>query len=275
MALKFFGNGDIKFLLAQYLETLDLQGQVVVDIPAGRGVTARLLRQRGAQVEAYDLFPEFFDVPELRCRPADLERPLPIADAHADYVVCQEGIEHLANPYLPLCEFNRILKSGGRLILTTPSISHLRARLSHFLLESEIYNRLPANEADSVWFANNGQVYFGHLFLIGIQKLRTLASLAGFRLVHLHPVKVSPTSLLLAPIGYPLLILASLYAYLRGIRRLTPDAKAEMKPRLREIVKLNLHPTVLLGKHLFLEFEKQTDLEQLPYRSYKRRQEIC
>jgi SAM-dependent methyltransferase len=51
---------------------------------------------------------------------ADLNRPLPIADASADHVVTFEVIEHLAEPATMLHEAARILRSGGTLTLSAP-----------------------------------------------------------------------------------------------------------------------------------------------------------
>lgn len=273
--LKFFGNGDIKFLLKQQLEQLDLRDKIVVDIPAGTGYTTQILLDQGALPQAYDLFPEFFKVDGVACQKADLGSAFPIDDHTADVVICQEGIEHLPNQFLPLQEFNRILKPGGTLILTTPSISHLRAKLSHLFVESEIYSRLPTNELDGVWFSENNALYFGHIFLIPVQKLRVLARLAGFRLKKIHKVKASPSALLLGLFCYPFLLLFNGYAYMVSMRRLPQVARAKKREVLREIVRLNLHPAIQFGKHLFLEFEKIAEAKDAHHEVHKSAQEIC
>lgn len=51
---------------------------------------------------------------------ADLNLPLPIADATADHVVTFEVIEHLAEPAIMLREVVRILRSGGTITLSAP-----------------------------------------------------------------------------------------------------------------------------------------------------------
>ena len=52
----------------------------------------------------------------------------PYPDDHFSTVLCCELIEHLfADPMHLMCEVNRILKPGGRLVLTTPNIAGLRA----------------------------------------------------------------------------------------------------------------------------------------------------
>ena len=105
----------------------------------------------------------------MTCRPADLAQDLPIPSRHADYVVFQEGLEHLPDQLRPLREFNRILTPGGRLVLTTPNASSLRARLCHFLLEGVLLNKLPINETSAIRFLDpvERRYYFGHVFLIG------------------------------------------------------------------------------------------------------------
>lgn len=52
---------------------------------------------------------------------ADLNAVLPLPDSSADVVLSLAVIEHLTNPVLHLREALRILKPGGRLLLTTPS----------------------------------------------------------------------------------------------------------------------------------------------------------
>ena len=63
---------------------------------------------------------------------------LTVASESIDYIICQEGIEHIPNQLKVLEEFNRVLKKDGVLLITTPNNSHFRARLSHFLFETDI-----------------------------------------------------------------------------------------------------------------------------------------
>ena len=260
--LKFFGSSDIKLYVENYFRRRDdLQNKVVVDIPAGIGVNTKVLQEKGARVKAYDLFPEFFEVEGLSCEAADLQERLPIEDSTADIVLFQEGIEHLPDQLAALHELNRIMKPGGLLILTTPSISHLRARVSNVLTESELYKRMPPNELDALWHTDDGRMYYGHLFLIGIQRLRVLATAAGFRIEKIHAVRVSRSSLPLA-ILYPLIFLSNLWAYRYTMKKDLKTPPDEKRRVYREIFKLNLHPTILFGRHLFIEFRKDEALSE-------------
>jgi SAM-dependent methyltransferase len=262
--MRFFGKSKIDVDVERHLRSLgNLAGKTFVDLPAGAGRMSRVLREQGAIVEPYDLFPEYFKVEGLQCRHADLNEKLPIPDAHADYVLFQEGIEHLPNQLVALQEINRILKPGGRLLITTPSISNMRARMGALLLESDLHNKLPRNELDSVWGTSDDskRLYFGHLFLISVQRLRALACVAGLRLHRVHANKVSLGSLLLG-VFYPLLALFSLIGYLSSTRQklvIDRHPTETIRQSYREIVRLNLHPEILFGKKLFIEFEKTVD----------------
>lgn len=52
---------------------------------------------------------------------------IPVKDKSFDNVMCVEVFEHLPQPQLAIKEFSRILKSGGKLIITAPFCS-----LTHF-----------------------------------------------------------------------------------------------------------------------------------------------
>lgn len=214
-----------------------------------------VLLEQGAQLEAFDLFPEFFESDRIECKKADLSADLPIDDATADLVLCQEGIEHLPDQLQALRELARILKADGRLLLTTPNISHLRARVGNLLVESDHARRLPANELDDIWYASDESSYFGHLYLIGIQRLRVLARIAGLRLKVVHATRISWTSALFGFL-YPLVWLYSWRAYRRNFRKNKKAAPELKKEIYGEIFRLNTSPRVLFGKHLFVEFER-------------------
>jgi len=256
------GSRNIGHYVRGRLRQMSLEGQVVVDIPAGRGKTSALLAQLGARVLPLDLFPDGFDVEGLECRCADLGAELPLEAGSADLLICQEGIEHLSDHLRALREFNRALKPGGRLIVTTPSVSHLRARLSHFLNESDLYSRLPPTEADSIWFCEgeSDEVYFGHLFLIGLARLRVLGRLAGFKLDRLHFTRPSWGSVALGFV-YPFLVISNLYAYWRSVHKGLEGNQAWKRDVYREALRLNLDPRSLFGKHLFVELVKEREVE--------------
>lgn len=47
---------------------------------------------------------------------------LPITSESVDFILCSEVIEHMdVDPMYPLAEFNRLLKRGGSIVITTPN----------------------------------------------------------------------------------------------------------------------------------------------------------
>ncbi len=62
------------------------------------------------------------------CDAADI----PLPDASLDAILCTEVIEHVVDPVKVIFEFARLLKSGGKLILTSPLLSHLHMEPYHF-----------------------------------------------------------------------------------------------------------------------------------------------
>ncbi|OIO70816.1 MAG: SAM-dependent methyltransferase [Zetaproteobacteria bacterium CG12_big_fil_rev_8_21_14_0_65_55_1124] len=57
---------------------------------------------------------------------------IPVEDGTFDAVLCSEVIEHVPDPVAVMVEFSRILKSGGRLLLTAPLGSGIHQEPYHF-----------------------------------------------------------------------------------------------------------------------------------------------
>lgn len=103
----------------------------VLDLGCGEGAFAARLRSAGARVTAADVALE----PLLRARAAhrglDLRLlephgPWPLPDAGFDAVWAGEVIEHVQDTAAWLSEVRRVLRPGGRLLLSTPAHGALR-----------------------------------------------------------------------------------------------------------------------------------------------------
>lgn len=253
---------SIKYHVKKYLTKIGarIEGKTVVDIPAGNGVTAKIIKELKGIPLAYDLFPEYFTAEGITCGRANLLEGIPLKDEAADFVISQEGVEHFADQFKAFKEFNRLLKPNGSLIITTPNYSNLEAKLSYFLAESERFNSMMApNEIDSIWMSDKkitNEIYFGHVFLLGIQKLRLLAALSGFKIKHIQFTRVKGASLLMLPIAYPFILLSNFIAYWKNIRKDKQCGKAFQKEVYGEIFRLSINPLILVDGYLFVEFTK-------------------
>jgi ubiquinone/menaquinone biosynthesis C-methylase UbiE len=67
--------------------------------------------------------------PELNFQLTPFDGPLPLADNSFDVVWASEVIEHVADTAAWLSEVRRVLKPGGRLLVTTPAHGRLRLLL--------------------------------------------------------------------------------------------------------------------------------------------------
>ena len=262
---------SIKFYVKRFIiQNADkLKGKKVVDFPSGNGITSRILGEVGATAIPLDLFPEYFEIPGLTCLRANIREGLPLEKASADYIICQEGIEHFSDQFSALQEFNRILKMDGTILITTPNYSNLRSKMSYLLSESERFNSIMApNELDSIWMTDKSitsELYFGHIFLIGIQKLRVLASLTGFKIDKVHFTRKKSTSVLLFPILYPFILLSNYITYRKNMCKNTDFDLETKKSVYGEIYKLAINPKLLVDGHLMIEFKKVKEAEDVSY----------
>jgi len=246
-----------------------LKDKVVVDVPAGNGATSHILRNFGAKVKAFDLFPEYFMAKNISCERANIMERLPMQDGTADMLICQEGIEHFSDQLKVFTEFNRVLKMSGELIITTPSYSNLVAKLNYLLFESEERQLMPPNEINDLWMADKSltnETYYGHIFLLGLQKLRVIGKLSGFKIKEIRYVRTSKGSLFLLPIFYPFILMRSYRVYARNMKKnksLSPETKKEV---YLEQLKINISYKNLINRHTFIIFEKEKNVSDIYFR---------
>lgn len=261
--------GSIKFHVKKFLfaNKERFSGKTMVDLPAGNGITSGIIRDIGAIPLPFDLFPEYFTMKGLDCLQADAEKGIPLPHGSADVVICQEGMEHFQDQLTVLKEFNRVLKPGGSLLITTPNYSNLRAKLSYLFSENERFlTFMPPNEKDSIWMKtgnDSSRIYFGHIFLTGILKLRLLAKLSGFRIHKIHATRASSTCIVLFPFLYPWILLVNWLALKKNLRNANASGDPEKIQIYREIYNLVINPRCLIDKHLMVEFEKEAEVSEV------------
>lgn len=108
----------------------DVSGRRILDAGCGSGPLSAALRANGAVVTGFDASAAMVDLARQRLgedadlHVADLAAPLPFADAEFDDVVASLVLHYLEDWAGPLAELRRVLKPGGRLIVSVihPSV---------------------------------------------------------------------------------------------------------------------------------------------------------
>jgi SAM-dependent methyltransferase len=105
-------------------------GQRVLDVGFGNGLVLQHLRDRYAERVGVDLALNRHALglrkEGIKVVKADVARGLPFKAASFDLVVSLDVIEHVFDPLSFLVELRRVLRPGGRLLLSTPNVRYLR-----------------------------------------------------------------------------------------------------------------------------------------------------
>jgi SAM-dependent methyltransferase len=155
----------------------------ILDIPCGRRLwLSRPLAARGFDCHAADLYCECEPVAGVHFQRADMNRVLPYADRSFDYIACVEGIEHVENTHHLLREFARVLKPGGKIMLSTPNVLNVKSRLRYlvrgtFLGFPHILHEVQPGE-------------HVHINPVTISSLQFAARLSGLRIERVLPFPV-------------------------------------------------------------------------------------
>ncbi len=211
-------------------------GARVLDAPCGGGALALALRSAGFDVWGADLDAGALPLLEPQFVPADLNQPLPWPDNHFDAVFSVEGIEHLENRFLFLRQIRRILKPGGRLVLTTPNILMLRSRVRFFA--SGFYHR------DSRPLDESRRHPLHHINLATFPDLRYALHTTGFSITEVEATHIKPVSWVYGALA-PWMYLYTLAAF----RKEKDPGKRERNRTIRRIL---FSRALLFGENLII-----------------------
>lgn len=107
-------------------------GKKALDIGCREGYQSQWLEQNGYVTTSIDIEKKY-----SKCIVVDVNKGLPFRDEEFDLIWCSEVIEHLIDLKFCINEFKRVLKTNGKMVLTTPN--------SHFWLYTiaKIFNKTP------------------------------------------------------------------------------------------------------------------------------------
>lgn len=161
-----------------------LEGTRLLDIGCGSGEYTSVMSHNFEAVDAIDIEPERLELFEQQ-RPhnatvaAMSANELNFDDDTFDVVTLIEVLEHLVDPVVALIEIRRVLKPGGRLLLTTPN--RFWPIEQHGVLVGE--KRYPGPYAPGLVWVKPLHRRFSDANAFTKKDLSTLARQAGMRLV--------------------------------------------------------------------------------------------
>ena len=200
----------------------------MVDVGAGRGYFSDLigetLRARGLNpaehVSACDLIPSSFEYQAIRCEPIARDGRLPFTTGRFDAAVSIEVIEHVENQFAFLRELARVVKPGGRVIVTTPNILNMNSRLrTLFTGFPLLFDPLPVATSDP-------RKLSGHMNPISPYYLAYGALRAGLERPRFHSDRTKTSGALYTLLLGPTIWLGAL-TLRRRLRRKRPEACEE------------------------------------------------
>lgn len=222
----------------------------MLDAGAGSGELARKLAALGHDMALCDCVPAsqwaYHDAGAYtQC---DLAAGLPYAGESFDCVICLEVIEHMENPMALCREFRRVLRPGGRLVISTPNILSLRSRVKFLLDGSFVFFNYPLIE----WDQRDGRPNV-HVHPIRFHELEYYLHKAGLTVETAFTNLRSYSWRLL----FPLIWLIRLYA-----RHMTKRSHRPDRIPLDRIYPRILSDNVLFGTHLIMEALKSVPAPQ-------------
>ncbi|MCU0638570.1 MAG: class I SAM-dependent methyltransferase [Candidatus Krumholzibacteria bacterium] len=212
----------------------------ILDIPCGAGALTERLSLQGIEVWPADIR-NILQAESERFIAADMNEKLPFDNNFFDAVACIDGIEHIERPFDFVGECRRVLKTGGRLVLSTPNISSLRSRARWFLTGHHNKCKTPLDEI------NPGPLH--HISMISFPELRYMLHSRGFRITRVAANRIKPAALVYAPLA-PFAWMATAISYERN------EKDPAKKKRNREILCGACSRAVLFGETLIIAAEK-------------------
>jgi SAM-dependent methyltransferase len=201
-------------------------GSRVLDLGAGQGYFSQqageyLRRSAGVLpstvLSACDQVPAQFSYGDVTCNPVDESGRLPYPADHFDLVCSLEVIEHVEDQFAFLREAYRVLKPGGRLILSTPNVLNMNSRWRYLHSGfTKMFDPLPLDRQDLVHTS-------GHIHPIPFYYLAYAMHTAGFSRLAVHYDHLRRSALFQLLLFGPIMFVGRIGFRIR-MRRLRPRA---------------------------------------------------
>ncbi len=218
------------------------KGAIVVDVPSGSGAFIKRLKDNGYKnIKAVDI-ENILEIDHDDFVVGDMTETLPFSDESCDVVVCIDGIEHISRQFDFVKETGRILKTGGKIIVSTPNISSVRSRWKWLMTGHHHKCNSPLDE--------NNPTPLHHIAMISFHEMRYLLHTNGFMVREVATNRMKPVSFLFA-ILVPFIFLSTSWVYFKSGRK---NGTSHMN---KEILRTMFSLPVLFGETLIVKAIKR------------------
>ncbi len=168
----------------------------LLDAPAGSGILSTKFKGLGFECYCCDINAEGFKAQDIEFKVGDLNKRIPFETSYFDYITCIDGLEHMENPHNAIREFKRLLKKGGKLIISIPNYLNIERRMK-FLLTGSFTKPVNQEMFKKKFNCNTAMM---HINLIGYPLLKFLLESNNLRITKLDIDKPKPKMVFLSPI---------------------------------------------------------------------------
>ena len=149
--MKYYDTKDIEYFTGTRLDVISLlpdnPEQKILEIGAGGGDTLAFIKQNNLAKEVIGF--ELFKIPASNQENKNIDKfifgnieevEIPIEENYFDIVIMADVLEHLIDPWGAITKAEKVLKKGGKLIISVPNIRDISTFFKIYIKGDFAYN---------------------------------------------------------------------------------------------------------------------------------------